>query len=381
MKKCDSIFVTRPFLPPLEEFVPYLQSIWDSKILTNAGPFHQQLEQALCVHLGVAHLSLFTNGALALITAIRALDIKGSVITPPYSFVATTHSLLWNGIRPIFVDIDPRTLNLDPTKIEASIQDDTTAILPVHCYGHSCDVEGIREVADRHNLKIIYDAAHAFGVQDQDGSILRHGDLSILSFHATKVFNTFEGGAIICHDRKTKQHIDHLKNFGIVDEVSVVAAGLNGKMSELNAALGLLQLKHIERTLEQRRDIDAKYRVLLGDIKGIRCLEPSGETVTNCGYFPILVEPEYRLSRDRLQAILADHNIFSRRYFFPLISEFPMYRDLGSARASNLPIANDAASKVLCLPIYPDLTNKQVEMICTILRNPREQHEQLLASC
>lgn len=370
MKEDHPIFVTRPFLPPLEEFVPYLQAIWDNKILTNGGPFHQQLEQALCEHLGVAHISLFTNGTLALITALQALDIKGSVITPPYSFIATTHSLLWNGIRPIFADVDSRTLNLDPAGIEAAIEDDTTAILPVHCYGHSCDVEGIRKVADKHNLKIIYDAAHAFGVKDEDGSILRHGDLSILSFHATKVFNTFEGGAIICPDLKTKQHVDHLKNFGITDEVSVVAAGFNGKMSELNAAFGLLQLKYIDGALEQRRDIDAKYRMHLKGIKGIRCLEPSGETVKNCAYFPILVTTEYRLNRDRLYEMLAGQNIFTRRYFFPLISEFSMYSDFRSARASNLPIASDAASKVLCLPIYPDLTNEQVETICTIIRNP-----------
>lgn len=370
MKNYDPIFVTRPLLPPLEEFVPYLQAIWDGKILTNSGPFHQQLEQALCKHLGLAHLSLFTNGTLALITAIQTLNIKGSVITSPYSFVATSHSLLWNGIRPIFVDIDPLTLNLDPTKIEAAIEEDTTAILPVHCYGHPCDVKGIRKAAEKHNLKVIYDAAHAFGVNDNDGSILRHGDLSILSFHATKVFNTFEGGAIVCPDLETKQHVDHLKNFGITDELSVVAAGFNGKMSELNAAFGLLQLRYIDEALEQRRHIDATYRTLLENIKGIRCLKSSGEVVANGAYFPILIEAEYHLHRDGLYERLANQNIFTRRYFFPLISDFPMYRDLRSARVSNLPIASEAASKVLCLPIYPDLTDKQVEMICAIIRNP-----------
>lgn len=369
MKNSDPIFVTRPFLPPLEEFVPYLRSIWDGKILTNGGPFHQQFEKALCEYLGVGHIALFTNGTLALITALQALEIKGSVITPPYSFVATTHSLVWNGIRPIFADVDPVTLNLDPEKIEAALEADTTAILPVHCYGHSCDVEGIRRVAEKHNLKIVYDAAHAFGVKDEGGSICRHGDLSILSFHATKVFNTFEGGAIICPDLKTKQHVDRLKNFGITDEVSVVAIGLNGKMSELNAALGLLQLQYIDRVLVRRRDIDARYRTLLKNVKGIRCLNASSESLANCAYFPILVGADYAMSRDELYETLAAQNIFTRRYFFPLISNFQMYRDLPSTQPSNHPFASDAASKVLCLPIYPDLTDEQVETISTIIRN------------
>lgn len=369
LKNSEPIFVTRPFLPPLEEFVPYLQSIWESKILTNGGPFHQQLESALCEYLGVKHISLFTNGTVALVTALQALDIRGSVITSPYTFVATTHSLLWNSIRPIFVDVDPISLNLDPSKIEAAIQDDTTAILPVHCYGHPCDVNSIRSVAEKHNLKIIYDAAHAFGVTDGGGSILRHGDLSVLSFHATKVFNTFEGGAIISPDLKTKQYIDHLKNFGITDEVTVVTSGLNGKMSEINAAFGLVQLQHIDTALARRREIDAKYRALLHDIPGIRCLTSSGTTSTNGGYFPVLVEADYPINRDQLFQKLADHNIRTRRYFFPLISNFPMYRDEESARPANLRYANDAASKVLCLPIYPDLSDEQVEAIAAIIRN------------
>ena len=359
MNSPNPIYVTQPNLPPLEEFIPYLQTIWDSKILTNAGPFHQQLEQALCDYLGVKHLALFTNGTIALVTALQALRITGEVITSPYSFVATAHSLLWNGIKPVFADIDADTLNLDPAKIEAAITPQTTAIMPVHVYGHPCDVDNIRKIAEKYNLKVIYDAAHAFGVQDAEGSILRHGDLTVLSFHATKVFNTFEGGAIVCPDAKTKQHIDHLKNFGFVDEVTVVASGINGKMSEVNAAFGLLQLKHIDQALARRQEVDANYHRQLADIKGIRCLGDAGETVANHAYFPILVEPEYPLSRDALYQKLRDHNIFARRYFYPLISDFPMYRGLPSAQRSNLTEAAAAADKVLCLPIYPALTMKE----------------------
>src|SRR3990167_6599182 len=259
-RELPPIYVTQPSLPELEEFIPYLRQIWDSKWLTNSGPFHQQLEQALCDYLGVKHLALFTNGTIALVTALQALRITGEVITTPYSFVAKAHSLLWNGIKPVFVDVDPNTLNLDPARIEAAITPQTTAIMPVHCYGHPCDTQAIQKIADNYKLKVIYDAAHAFGVKDEGGSVLRHGDLSVLSFHATKVFNTFEGGAIICPDAKTKQRIDHLKNFGFVDEVTVVAPGINAKMSEVNAAFGLLQLKHIDKALARRREIDAIYR-------------------------------------------------------------------------------------------------------------------------
>ena len=291
MNSNKPIYVTQPTLPPLEDFLPYLEQIWNSKILTNGGPFHQQLEQALCAYLDVKHLALFTNGTIALVTALQSLRITGEVITTPYSFVATAHSLLWNGIKPVFVDIDPKTLNLDPTKIEAAITPSTTAILPVHVYGHPCDVQAIQKVADRYNLKVIYDAAHAFGVRDEGGSILRHGDLSVLSFHATKVFNTFEGGAIVCPDAKTKLRIDQLKNFGFVDEVTVIAPGINGKMSEFNAAFGLLQLKGIDVALQKRKAIDARYRDRLAGAKGIRCLEDAGESVANYAYFPILVQP------------------------------------------------------------------------------------------
>jgi dTDP-4-amino-4,6-dideoxygalactose transaminase len=365
------IYVTQPYLPPLEEFIPYLQQIWENKILTNAGPFHQQLEQALGDYLGVKHLSLFTNGTIALVTALQALRITGEVITTPYSFVATAHSLLWNGIKPVFVDIDPNTLNLDPARIEAAITPQTTAIMPVHVYGHPCDVDGIQKIADNYNLKVIYDAAHAFGVQDQGGSVLRHGDLSVLSFHATKVFNTFEGGAIICPDAKTKQRIDHLKNFGFVDEVTVVAPGINGKMSEVNAAFGLLQLKHVDRALARRKEIDAVYRLHLTGVEGLQYLGDSGEKVANHAYFPILVQPEYPLSRDALYDKLKDHGIHARRYFYPLISDFPMYRGMSSARQDNLPVAIDAAAKVLCLPIYPALPKVTSEEICHLLRSMR----------
>lgn len=361
------IFVTQPFLPPLEEFVPYLEQIWKSKMLTNIGPFHQQLEQALCDYLGIKHVSLFVNGTIALVTALQALRLSGEVITTPYSFVATAHSLLWNGIKPVFVDIDPVTLNLDPEKIEAAITPQTTAIMPVHCYGHPCDVDRIQKIADHHKLKVIYDAAHAFGVQYQGGSVLNHGDLSVLSFHATKVFNTFEGGAIICPDAKTKQHIDQLKNFGFVDEVTVVASGINGKMSELNATMGLLQLKYIDQAIARRGVIDAVYRELLKDVKGIRCLQNMTEGKANYSYFPILVETEYPMSRDSLYEHLRNNNIHCRRYFYPLIPDFPMYRDLPSAHRDNFPVAADVALKVLCLPIYPELSELDVKWIARLI--------------
>lgn len=361
-----SIYVTQPNMPPLEEFIPYLQQIWDRKILTNGGPFHQQLEAALCGFLGVSHISLFTNATIALVTALQSLRITGEVITTPYSFVATSHSLLWNGIKPVFVDIDPKTLNLDPARIEAAITPQTTAIMPVHCYGQACDVTVIQNIADHYNLKVIYDAAHAFGVQDDGGSILRHGDLSVLSFHATKVFNTFEGGAIVCPDAKTKQRLDHLKNFGFVDEVTVVAPGINGKMSEINAAFGLLQLKHMERALAGRRRVDAAYRKLLSGVPGIECLTRSGR-VDNCAYFPILVNSAYPLTRDELFLKLDRHDVHARRYFFPLISEFPMYRGLPSAKSVNLPVATEAAMKIICLPIYPALEMRDVEDIAALI--------------
>jgi len=367
-KPPEPIYVTRPFLPPLSEFLPYLEAIWDSRILTNGGTFHQQFESALCHYLGIEHVALFTNGTLALVTALQALRITGEVITTPYSFVATAHALLWNGIKPVFVDIEPESFNLDPAKIEAAITPQTTAILPVHCYGYPCDVKAIQEIADIYNLKVIYDAAHAFGVRDAHGSILRHGDLSVLSFHATKVFNTFEGGAIVCPDAKTKRRIGFLKNFGFADETTVVAPGINGKMSEFNAALGLLQLKHMDVVLERRKQIDAYYRQRLQGVAGIRCVNLRAEVTNhNYAYFPVLVESDYRLSRDALYSKLREHHIFARRYFYPLISDFPMYRGLPSAARGNILSAVETSNKVICLPIYPELTEQQVDFIVSII--------------
>ncbi|WP_306806113.1 dTDP-4-amino-4,6-dideoxy-D-glucose aminotransferase VioA [Caballeronia sp. BR00000012568055] len=363
----DRIYVTQPYLPPLNEFLPYLEEIWSSKVLTNAGPFHQQFERALCEYLGVPHLSLFANGTLALVTALQALRITGEVITTPYSFVATAHSLLWNGIKPVFVDVDPNTLNLDPARIEAAITPQTTAIMPVHCYGRPCNVDAIQKIADNYNLKVIYDAAHAFGVQTENGSVLSNGDLSVLSFHATKVFNTFEGGAIICPDAKTKQRIDHLKNFGFVDEVTVVAPGINGKMSEINAAFGMLQLKHIDHALARRADFDAQYRERLAGVRGIRCLPKGSEKVANHAYFAIQVEDDFPIDRDALYDHFKQHDIYARRYFYPLISEFPMYRGLPSANKENLPVATQASRRILCLPMFADLTAAQVDRICDVI--------------
>jgi dTDP-4-amino-4,6-dideoxygalactose transaminase len=362
------IFVTQPHLPPLEEFFPYLEQIWQNKTLTNGGPMHQQLEKALCEHLGVEHISLFANGTLALLTALQALRVSGEVITTPYSFVATAHALLWNGITPVFADIDPVTLNLDPKKIEAAITPQTTAIVPVHCYGTPCDLDAIQKIADNYNLKVIYDAAHAFGVKRHGQSILKAGDLSILSFHATKVFNTFEGGAIISPDAKTKQRIDHLKNFGFVDEVTVVAPGINGKMSEVNAAMGLLQLKHIDGAIGRRAEIDAMYRERLAGVEGIRLLEqPMPGNTANHSYFPVLVGPDFPLTRDELYHLMKEQGVNGRRYFYPLISEFPMYRHLPSAQAAGLPVAMGVSRQVVCLPMYPALADADVQRITDVI--------------
>ncbi|MCE2723338.1 MAG: DegT/DnrJ/EryC1/StrS family aminotransferase [Burkholderiales bacterium] len=363
-----NIYVTRPSLPPLEELQPYLEKIWESRVLTNGGPFHQQLEQQLCEYLGVKYISLFNNATIALITALQVLRISGEVITTPYSFVATAHSLLWNGIRPVFVDIDPDTLNIDPSKIEAAITPRTTAILPVHCYGTPCDVDAIEQITKKHSLKVLYDAAHAFGVKCHCGSVLNHGDLSVLSFHATKVFNTFEGGAIISHDPDTKREIDQLKNFGFVDETTVVAAGLNGKMSELNAAVGLLQLKYVAQYLEQRSKIDGLYRELLSGVNGIRILGGATIATANFSYFPILVEPTGPRTRDAVFNRLRMNGVFARRYFYPLISDFPMYANLPTSKRQSLPVASQAASQVLCLPIYPGLSSQEVVDICSVVK-------------
>lgn len=361
------ILVTRPHLPALERLVPFLEEIWDSRVLSNGGPLHKRLEAALAEYLGVEHIALFANATLALVAAQRALGVSGEVITTPYSFVATAHSVLWSGAEPVFVDIDPETLNLDPARIEAAITARTTAILPVHCYGRPCDVAAIQRIADAHGLQVIYDAAQAFGVRCDGGSVLRHGDLSVLSFHATKVFNTFEGGAIVCPDAKSKAWIDRFKNFGFVDEVTVAMLGLNGKMNELQAAVGLAQLPQVDAQIERRRRIDARYRAALAGVRGIRCLPAAPRTVGNHTSFPILVGDGYPISRDRLYATLKEQGVHGRRYFFPLITDFPMYRGLPSAAPDNLPVATRAARQVICLPIYPDLAPADVDRICDLI--------------
>lgn len=362
------VFVTQPFLPPLEEFIPYLEQIWGSKWLTNNGQFHQQLETALAEYLGVPFISLFSNGTLALITALQALRIGGDVVTTPYSFVATSHALHWNGIRPVFADIDPHSFNLDPRCIEKAITPRTTAILPVHVYGRPCDTEAIAAIADRHRLKVIYDAAHAFGVRENGQSILNAGDFSILSFHATKVFNTFEGGAVVSPDAASKQHIDDLKNFGFVDEVTVIAPGINAKMNEVQAAFGLLQLKHIDAALALRAFVAQRYRAGLAGVPGLTLpRNPAGVTANN-SYYPVLIEPGFPLGRDAVYAKLRENGIHARRYFYPLISDFPTYRDLPSAAPANLPVASSVANKVLCLPIFPDLDQDTQDKVIAVMR-------------
>jgi dTDP-4-amino-4,6-dideoxygalactose transaminase len=366
----NPIFVTQPFLPPLAEFEESLRKIWETHWLTNNGPFHQQLERELCSHLGVDHISLFSNGTLALITALQALDIRGEVITTPYSFVATCHALWWNNIKPVFADIDPETFNLDPGKIEAAITSETSAILPVHVYGTPCDSDRIGEIAARHGLRVIYDACHAFGVTRNGATILTHGDLSVLSFHATKVFNTFEGGAIISKTAEMKKKIDFLKNFGFEDEVTVVTPGINAKMNEVQAAFGLLQLKYVEELIEKRKRITGLYRELLEGTDGISCMTLQPGVKLNYSYFPILVDEErYGLTRDRLYELLKEHQVFGRRYFYPLISRMTTYAHLKSADPSNLPVAERVAAQVICLPIYPDLPQETVHEISRIIRD------------
>ena len=355
------ITVTSPLLPPLEEFIPYLQDIWDRKWLTNNGHYHKELEKALAEYLGVPYVSLFTNGTLPLICALQALRITGEVITTPYSFVATTHALWWNGIKPVFVDIDPITCNIDVDKIEAAITPKTTAIMPVHVYGTPCDTERIQAIADKYGLKVIYDAAHAFGVKVNGKSILEAGDMSTLSFHATKVYNTIEGGALICHDEKTKKRIDFLKNFGFAGETEVVAPGINGKMDEVRAAYGLLNLKQVDVAIESRRQAALQYREGLRNIKGIRMMGDIEGVHHNHSYFPIFVDEEqYGITRDELYFKLQEHGIFGRRYFYPLISDFSTYRGLDSANAENLSNAHKVANSVICLPMYAELENNDI---------------------
>ncbi|ECC1691327.1 DegT/DnrJ/EryC1/StrS family aminotransferase [Salmonella enterica subsp. salamae] len=365
----DKILVTQPFLPELNEFIPYLEKIWENKWLTNNGPFHQQLEKELCRYLGVEYVSLFNNATVALITAVQSLELTGEVITTPYSFVATTHSLMWNNLTPVFVDISRDTFNINPSEIEAAITDKTTAIMPVHCYGNPCDVVAIEKIAKKYNLKVIYDAAHAFGVDFNGESLLKFGDLSVVSFHATKVFNTFEGGVIICPNAETKLKIDQLKNFGFEDELTIKSTGINGKMSEVNAAFGLVQLNHVNEAISKRKEIHDLYGKLLGNVKGISIAKFDELATKNFSYYPILIEDDYGMSRDELYHLLQKHNIFSRRYFYPLISNMDLYKNMKSAGKKNLRIAHDVSNKVLCLPIYVELDLDTARYIAKVIGN------------
>lgn len=361
----NKILVTSPLLPDLQDFNEYLRQIWDSKWLTNNGSFHQQFEKALAEYLGVEYISVFTNGTLPLITALQALGLKkGEVITTPYSFVATTHSIWWNQLKPVFVDVEPTTGNIDPAKIEAAITEETVAIMPVHVYGQPCDNERIDAIAKRHNLKVIYDAAHAFGVRKDGKSILEWGDVSTLSFHATKVFGTIEGGALICHSAEMKHQIDNLKNFGFRGETVVEAPGINGKMDEVRAAFGLLNLKQIDAAIEARHNVAMRYREVIDKIEGLSYLVEQSDIRYNYGYFPIFVdEARYGISRDALYEKLKANNIFGRRYFYPLISTFEPYKDFPSAALENLPIATKMAEQVLCLPMHHALSEEDVKRI------------------
>lgn len=363
------ISVTQPFLPDLEEYILYIKQIWRNKHITNKGPLHEKLEEKLCDYLGVKYISLCANGTIALLLAIKALELKGEIITTPYSFVATAHSIIWNRSTPVFVDIDPLTCNLDSKKIENAITDKTTAVLPVHVYGNPCNTEDIEKIAERNGIKIIYDAAHAFGVKINGESILNFGDLSVLSFHATKIFNTFEGGAIISHTKELKKKIDDLKNFGFQDQVTVEGVGINGKMNEVQAAMGLLQLKYIDSIIDKRKKIFEIYRDALDEVSGIHFFNDIKDVKHNYAYFPVFIEElKYGMNRDEVFEKLIDGNIFSRKYFYPLISKHSAYKSLTSTESEDLLIAEEMSSKVLCLPIYPDLAHSDVERIVNILK-------------
>lgn len=362
------ITVTSPLLPSLDNFLPYLQDIWNRKWLTNNGYYHKELEKALCDYLKVPYVSLFTNGTLPLMCALQALRITGEVITTPYSFVATTHSLWWNGIKPVFVDIDPETCNIDPLKIEAAITPKTTAIMPVHVYGKPCNTERIQQIADKYGLKVIYDAAHAFGVEVNGQSVLAAGDISTLSFHATKVYNTIEGGALICHDKKIKERIDYLKNFGFAGETTIIAPGINGKMDEVRSAYGLINLKQVDAAIESRRQVALQYRNALQQVKGIRFMEDVLGVRHNYSYFPIFVNSqEYGMTRDELYFKMKENSVLGRRYFYPLISEFSTYRGLESARPENLPVAHRIADSVICLPMHHGIQKYEIERILSFI--------------
>ena len=363
------IYVTSPLLPSLEDFTFLLKEIWESKMLTNNGNFHQKLEEELAKYLKVPYLSLFTNGTLALITALQAMRITGEVITTPFSFVATTHSLWWNGIKPVFVDIEPETCNLDPSKIEAAITPRTTAIMPVHVYGKPCKTKEIQEIANKYGLKVIYDAAHAFGVEINGESILNFGDMATLSFHATKVYNTLEGGALVVHDEQTKKRIDYLKNFGFASETEVVAPGINSKVDEVRAAYGLLNLKQVDHAINSRRKVAIRYRDELQGVKGITFFNDIPGVRHNYSYFPIFINAEeYGMTRDELYFKMKEYNVFGRRYFYPLISTFSTYRGLDSANPDNLPVATQMSNNVICLPMHHALSENEVEYILQIIK-------------
>lgn len=362
------ITVTSPLLPNLDDFNEMLKQIWASKWITNNGSFHKQLEKELAAYLKVPYISLFTNGTLPLITALQALRITGEVITTPYSFVATTHALWWNGIKPVFVDIDPATGNINPDKIEAAITPRTTAIMPVHVYGKPCDTKRIQEIADQYGLKVIYDAAHAFGVEVNGESILNAGDLSTLSFHATKVYNTVEGGAMVMHDEKMKKRIDYLKNFGFANETTVVGPGINSKMDEVRSAYGLLNLKQVDTAIEARHNVAVKYREALRNVEGITFFDDMPGVKHNYSYFPIFVDAKkYGMTRDELYFKMKEQNVLGRRYFYPLISEFSTYRGLESAKPENLPEAHKVADSVICLPMHHALTSNDIDRIINII--------------
>ena len=362
------ITVTSPLLPELYEFQGLLKEIWDSKWVTNNGQFHKQLEQALCEYLKIPYISLFTNGTLPLLTALQALHINGEVITTPYSFVATTHAIWWNGCKPVFVDIEESTCGINPDKIEAAITPRTTAIMPVHCYGIPCDLERIQAIADKYNLRVIYDAAHAFGVEVNGESVLNQGDLATLSFHATKVFNTLEGGALVMHDAETKKRIDYLKNFGFAGETEVVAPGINSKMDEVRAAYGLLNLKQVDEAIEKRHQVANRYREALRDVKGIRFYDDMVDVRHNYSYFPIFVDAEqYGMTRDELYFKLKEQGVLGRRYFYPLISTFSTYRGLPSAAPENLPVATRIANEVICLPMHHGLDEDDIGRVIDIV--------------
>ena len=362
------LFVTKPFLPPLKELEPYLAEIWSSGQVTNCGKFHRELEDALCQHLHVPHLSLVNNGTIALMIALRALNLEGEVITTPYTFAATAQALEWNDLEPVFVDIDRETYNIDPSQIESAITAKTTAILAVHVYGRPCNIEAIQDIADRHGLRVIYDAAHAFGVDCDCGELLRAGDMSVLSFHATKVFNTFEGGAIISSCHETKVSVDRIKNFGFLNDAVIDSRGINGKMNEIQAAMGLVQLKYVSYVISNRHRVDTYYREALSGLQHIRIPSAPHVKQHNFSYFPIEITSNSSLSRDDVFNALAVAGVKTRKYFYPLVSNFAPYASLPSAHQSNLPIANHVSNKVICLPMYPELTEEDLERVVDALK-------------